>query len=146
MNNNKGFTLIEVIIGLFLLGIISVTFIPVLNTALVNIRSSNDKVSTILFAESIMEEIKYFNDESSENSYILDTNMAEVMDLLGKSDYVHISLPRNGEEEWDYKCDIVKQNIDDELWHITITIYSKGKKETKNVVLQAYVEKPERDQ
>ena len=41
--NNKGFTFIEILVGLFLLGLITVTCYPILNTSIHNLQLSKIK-------------------------------------------------------------------------------------------------------
>lgn len=140
--DNKGFTLIEVILALFLLGIIVATFLPLINTALVNIKLTNERYHMILLAESIIEQLINFNYEGSENIYILDMKLVDIIDMLCESDEVNISLPKNRKnEQWNYTCNIYKNNFNENLWDITVKISYHGEKRIKDVVLQAYMEK-----
>lgn len=140
--DNKGFTLIEVILALFLLGIIVATFLPLINTALVNIKLTNERYHMILLAESIIEQLINFNYEGSENIYILDMKLVDIIDMLCESDEVNISLPKTRKnEQWNYTCNIYKNNFNENLWDITVKISYDGEKRIKDVVLQAYMEK-----
>ncbi len=144
--DDRGFTLIEVILALFLLGLIAVTFLPLINTALENIRLSNERNQMLLLAETVMEQIKHFNYESSENSYILDMKIVNIIDVFSKTDNINVNLPKDKDKDkWPYVCHIHKKNINDKLWAITITISYNGEKKIKNVVLQTYMEKIEKD-
>jgi len=140
--DNRGFTLIEVILALFLLGVIAVTFLPLANTALENLRLINERDNMILLAESIMEQIKNFKFESSENGYIFDMNIADIINRFCETDEMNILLPIHGENsQWNYTCNIYKNNFNERLWNITVTISYDGEKRIKDVVLQAYMEK-----
>lgn len=140
--DNKGFTLIEVILALFLLGIIVATFLPLINTALVNIKLTNERYHMILLAESIIEQLINFNYEGSENIYILDMKLVDIIDMLCESDEVNISLPKTRKnEQGNYTCNIYKNNFNENLWDITVKISYDGEKRIKDVVLQAYMEK-----
>lgn len=140
--DNRGFTLIEVILALFLLGVIAVTFLPLANTALENLRLINERDNMILLAESIMEQIKNFKFESSENAYIFDMNIADIINRFCETDEMNILLPIHRENsQWNYTCNIYKNNFNERLWNITVTISYDGEKRIKDVVLQAYMEK-----
>lgn len=142
--NNKGFTLIEAILGLSLLGIIVVTLLPLINATLENINKSNERMHMVLLAESIMEQIKYFKYDNYQDTYILDVSIADLVGWLSNSDNVNINLPKDKESlKFSYECDIYKTSINDKLWHIKIVICSNREKRIRDVVFQAVIEKPD---
>jgi len=144
--DSKGFTLIEVILALFLLGIIAVTFLPIVNITLENIRLTNERHQMILLAESVIEQIKCFNYESTKNVYIFDMNLVDIVDAFSVSDEMNITLPMDrGNQRWNYTCNIYKNNVNERIWDITIVVSYDGEKRIKDVVLQAYMEKADKN-
>jgi len=141
--NNKGFALIEIMLGLSLLGIIAAIFLPLINTTLGNINKANERIHMVLLAESIMEQMKYFKFDSYQDAYIFDVNIVDLMNWLSNSDDVNINLPENKEgQEFSYTCDIYKSSINDKLWHIKIAVNYNREKKVENVVLQSIIENP----
>ena len=51
MENNKGFTLIELIISIAILGLVAVTFLSIFNMGLINIKKAGDRTSAVEVAE-----------------------------------------------------------------------------------------------
>jgi len=103
VENNKGFTLIELIISIAILGLVAVTFLSIFNMGLTNIKKAGDRTSAVEVAEkhlSYSPEIKDFKitvklpDISNNNSRIdieVTGKIYESKEYIGYSnDYVNI--------------------------------------------------------
>jgi prepilin-type N-terminal cleavage/methylation domain-containing protein len=51
VENNKGFTLIELIISIAILGLVAVTFLSIFNMGLTNIKKAGDRTSAVEMTE-----------------------------------------------------------------------------------------------
>jgi hypothetical protein len=123
--DRKGFLLIEVLMGLFLLGLITVTCLPILNTALNNIILVKEKMDMLFFAESTIEQLKSFNyDLTNRDEYLFDMQLRDLIDILKEEDTVTITLPLNIEDDfYPYRCTIYKENDSKNLWKICTEVF-----------------------
>ncbi len=138
--NKRGILLIHVLLGLFLLGLVTVTCLPILNTALNNFRLVNIKKDMIFIAESVIEQIKSFDyNNTIDEEFIFDLQLVELIEILEETDQVDICLPLNlDEEEYKYFCKIYKNKVDN-LWEIEVSISPvkeiKGIKDVKIIAI-----------
>lgn len=139
MLDKKGFLFINVLMGLFLLSIIVVSCLPLINTSLDNIRLTKIKTKMVYIVESAMEKIMNYNPRYPDEEYILDTAVSELIDVFVKNEKITIELPLEDEENWNYSLRIIKDNISDQLWNITMEISFKEEKKVNNVVLQSII-------
>ncbi len=120
--NKKGFTLVETILGLFLLGLIAVTVLPIINTSYIRLRNNRVKMEMIHIGEMTIEKIKAFNKDSHSHDSIYDTDMLELIELFRFHDSVEITLPKNKKDE-KYSIKIKKDQKSDSLWKISVFVY-----------------------
>ena len=120
----KGFLLIEVLIGLFLFGIIVVICLPILGNSLGNIRLVKTKMDMVYVAESTMEQIKSFDYNFLKgDEYIFDMLLIELIDILMEGDSTSITLPLDEKDGSSlYTCTIYKENYDKSLWKVWIEV------------------------
>jgi type II secretory pathway pseudopilin PulG len=120
----KGFLLIEVLIGLFLFGIIVVICLPILGNSLGNIRLVKTKMDMVYVAESTMEQIKSFDYNFLKgDEYIFDMLLIELIDILMEGDSTSITLPLDEKDGSSlYTCTIYKENYDKNLWKVWIEV------------------------
>jgi type II secretory pathway pseudopilin PulG len=143
--NRRGFILLEVLLGMFLLGIISVTFFPIINSAQNNLYLLETKNDMKYFAETVLERIKAFEFDSENDEYILDMRLKILMERFCRETTAEVELPIFDREEYKYLIKINKINQNENLWKIRVNITSKENSERiKDVVLEAYVPKPKR--
>lgn len=143
--NNKGFLFTESLMGLFLIGIIAVSCLPILNTALGNIKKTKDKMNMLLIAESTIEQIKSFDYNWTDEEYIFDMNIEELIEIFIVSEAIAIRLPFNNNQEYDYQCIIYKENSSKDLWKIQVEVAScQGNKRIKTVDLLTFVPIPKK--
>ena len=83
----KGFLLIGVLMGLFLLGLITVTCLPILNTTSNNLKLAKDKMDMVFIAESTIEQIKAFDySRTKEDEYLYGMGLVELIQILKDED------------------------------------------------------------
>lgn len=137
--NKEGFSLIDVIIGLFLLGLMSVTILPIISSSFINLSRNNIKMEMNYIGEMAIERIKAFNEGSPSNMHIYDVDMIEIIDLFRTNDTIQITLPREDSGE-KYLLKINKDQQSDNLWKITVYVYhNKEGSNINNVEYKAYL-------
>ena len=144
--NKKGFLLIEVLLGLFLFGIIAVSCLPILNTSLNNLRFTKDKMDMVFMVESTMEQIKSFDyNLTNDDKYLFDMKLKEVIRILREEDPVTITLPLDLEDnKFPYKCTIYKEDKGKNLWSIEVEISTlKDEQRVKDVKVVTIVPIPQ---
>lgn len=145
--NKKGFLLVEILMGLFLLGLITVSCLPILNTALRNLQLSKDKMEMIYIAESAIEQLKSFDYNSTQkDEYLFDIQLIELADSLMDEEQVTIVLPLNTDNsQWKYLCTIHKEKDFSELWKISVEVSPIDKEQRlKDVTIVAFMPIPQK--
>lgn len=143
--NKKGFILIEVLMGLTLLAIVTITCLPILNTALNNLMLAKEKTKMIFIAESIIEEIKSFDyNLTDEGECLLDIEFVELINQLNNETLVTIKLPLDVEsKKYKYVCTINKESKLEDLWKIQVEVsLHEDRGKIKNVNIISYIPRP----
>lgn len=141
----RGFLLIGALMGLFIMGLVTVTCIPIINSTLMNIDLVKDKTNMMLVAESIIEQIKSFDyGTASKDESLYGMNLTNIIEMLKNEDSVKITLPLDKDyENFEYRCIIYKENKDGSIWRIWVTVISpKGAKNIEDVEIQAFMPIP----
>lgn len=120
--NKKGFTLIETIMGLFLLGLIAIAILPMVNSSFIKLKNQKTKMEMIYIGEMAIEKIKAFNEDSTYQEYIYDTNVFELIELFRLNKSIETIIP-NKENSERYSLKIIKNQKSDSLWMISIFVY-----------------------
>ncbi|NLJ78033.1 MAG: type II secretion system protein [Tissierellia bacterium] len=147
--NTRGFFLIEVLMGLFLIGLITVSCLPILGTASHQLRLAKDKMDMIFMAESIIERIKSFDyPPNGDDVYIYDMRLADLIETFKEEDPVEVQLPLDAKSSSPrYLCIIYKENMDGALWKIRVEIsLPKEANKITDVEIMANMPIPEEDQ
>lgn len=137
----KGFTLIQALFGLFLLGLISVTIIPILTSSLLSINKSMIKLEMNYIGEMSIERIKSFDEKNNSEVYIFDKSVSDIIELFRSQDTAEISLYQEIDRE-SYLLNITKEQRSNKLWMITAYVYhhnegsNLGNVEYKTYLLQ----------
>lgn len=134
----RGFTLIEVIMGLFLLGLIIVSVLPIANGAFYNLSKQKTRYNMIYTGEMVVERIKAFDCETSKELFVYDVEIGQLIEEFRGNDYIEISLDKEG---YDYPIKIIKENKSDSLWKIAVIVYNKDGGKSDSVELKAYLPK-----
>lgn len=135
----QGFTLIEVMLSLVLLGIISVIVLPSVQGSYDNIMTSRRKSEMIYLGESTIEKIKGFKENSSSMD-VYDMSVEDIIDSFKLSNKVDISLPKAKSSE-KYIIEISKDIRGEYLWVVDVNVIYNAKKRDINVKFKAYLPK-----
>lgn len=143
--NRKGFLLIEVLIGIFLLGLITTTFFPIftlMNNQFKNVEIKNDMK---YYGETVIEKIKAFDFNKSSGECILDMELEKLIDIFCENDEVEVDLPLSSDEDFRYRVNICKNNKGNNLWKIYVKVLPKNNKENmEGVSFETILQKPEK--
>lgn len=121
----RGFSFSDIIIGIFLLGIIVVTIIPMLNISFENLNYSIEKTRMIYLAEFVVETLKGEG---------LPEYMIEDFHIKGESYFEGL----DEEDAMVFSCKVELLEESDKLWHIRISLFQKNSEvNLKDVELQA---------
>lgn len=118
----KGFTLIEVLLSLSLIGLIAVTTLPILTSSLLNINKTKVRLEMNYIGEMVMERIKSFNEEGSPETYICHKKVSEIIYLFRNQNIVELNLNEKKDDE-NYLIKIIKKERADRLWIIEVYVY-----------------------
>lgn len=135
----NGFTLIEVLMGLCLLGLISVIMLPIINSSL-NLSNKNfEKIEMTYLGETVIENLKSFKYDSSVSAYICNTEVKEIIDLFKSEKTSSITLDSKDEYE-NYKITIEKRERSSKLWEVLVFIdYVIKEGDEKGVKYKAFL-------
>jgi prepilin-type N-terminal cleavage/methylation domain-containing protein len=137
----KGFTLVEVIMGLFLLGLIAATILPIMNISYLRLSNKNIKMEMIHMGEMVIERIKAFKEDSSEPISIYNVKIEDLIEEFKKDKIVEIILPKDKNSE-KYSLKIIKDEKFDNLWLLSVYVYhNKEGKVLDYVEFKAYMPK-----
>lgn len=117
----KGFTLIEVMMGLFLLGLIGATVLPIINTSFLRLNNKKIKMEMIHIGEMVIERIKAFKGEGSELD-IYDVKVKDLMEEFEKDKIVEVNLPKEQDSE-KFSLKIIKDEKFNNLWFLSVYVY-----------------------
>lgn len=140
----KGFSLVQVLMGLSLLGIVVVCFLPIFIVLTNNYYLIETKYEMKYLGEEIAEKIKSYNSDIENDDYILDAEVEEIIDCLGRSEIVNTSLPsKENAENYRYIVNMHKENVSETFWMIEIEVKLKddGKK-IRSIVYRIYISNP----
>jgi competence protein ComGC len=135
----KGFTLVETIMGLCLLGLIAVTVLPIINSAFHRINSHNTKIEMIYLGEMVVEKIKAYDAEKGVDIFIYDTSLFDIIELFKTNDEIDFILPQNQIDE-KYNIKLIKKEKSEKLWELSVFVYEdKEGSKVSNVKYTAYL-------
>ncbi|MBU5426679.1 type II secretion system GspH family protein [Tissierella pigra] len=137
----KGFTLVEVIMGLFLLGLIFATILPIMSTSFLRLNNQKMRIEMIHLGEMVVERIKAFKEESSESITIYDVNVEDLIEEFKKDKIVEIILPEDKSSE-RYSLKIIKDEKFNNLWLLSVYVYHNKEGEILDYVeFKGYIPK-----
>ncbi|QAT61780.1 MULTISPECIES: type II secretion system protein [Tissierellales] len=133
----KGFFLIEILLGLFILGIVAVFVLPILNNALYNFSLLEHKMKMKYYGETVIENIKSYDYKLGSDFFILDESLDNIMDKFKPEGNAEIFLP-SGSEKNKYPFTIRIYKEEGVLWKIRVLISHNGRK-VKDVEYKSYI-------
>lgn len=111
---NKGFILLEIIIGLFFIGIIATTFLPILTLSINNLNRVRDRDEMNYIGEMVVEKFKSRSPQVK--------SIISELDIDGEVDYI--------DDDFDtgkYSCKITKLNTSDSLLEFLVNVNNEEK-------------------
>lgn len=135
----RGFTLIETLMGLSLLGLIAVIILPIINSSFTILNNHNLKLDMMYVGEMTIEKIKAFDIDKGSNDSIYDIQVSEIIALFKSAQTVEITMPRKQSSE-KYYIKIIKEHKSDGLWKINVCVYQRIEEgSTSHVEYKAYL-------
>lgn len=114
--NNKGFSLIEIVLSLFLLALVVVCLLPIFGQAVSYFSIAKDKTEMIYIGEMIFERLK------SKDDYAKD--LLNTLSSQNKTNFIDLD-----EEILDrFQCVVENIGTDEYIWQIKVTVTSKKNK------------------
>lgn len=123
---SKGFSLVEVICGIALVGIIAVSILPLINNSIKNISNLKNQNEMSFIAEMVIEKLKTSNAEAVSTLEALDTN--------GSIEYLDSDI-----DSERFKCSISKLSSTDKLIEFIVVVEHNSLGENFNVEYKASV-------
>ncbi len=143
--NEEGYFLIEILIGILLLSFVAMVVLPIIYNSNNNFMKTKLKIDMSFLSETIIENLKGYENIDSPEKYILDIQLEELIDLLNEDGKIIVKLPLNKENTADYPylVTIIKDDIDIRLWKVSVKVEEHdGRKKGVNVSYEAYMRKP----
>lgn len=145
--NEKGYSLIEVLISILFISLITIIVLPLIQNGNYNFMHNKEKIEMGFLGEIILEQLKAFDYFNPSEDYILDIELSELMYLLSADGEVVVELPVNEENynntiDYPYRVVITKKDIDKKLWKVGVNVgeHSENK---RNLLYETYMLKPE---
>ena len=124
----KGFLFIEVLVGLFILGLVAVTCLPILNLSLNNFTRIKDKSEMHYIGEMVLEKFK------SKDDYIVDLMaQLETVDAVDYSD--------NSFDSDKYSCQLVRLKSTHKLLEFKVIVNKQDQENNSYVEYKASIPK-----
>ncbi|HLR34843.1 MAG TPA: hypothetical protein VK071_05880 [Tissierellales bacterium] len=145
MLDEEGYFLIEILIGILLLSLIAMIVLPIIYNSNNNFMKTKIKMDMSFLSETIIENLKGYENIDSLEKYILDIKLEQLIDLLNEDGKVIVKLPLNKKNTTDYPylVTIIKDDIDIRLWKVSVKVEEHDeRKEGVNVSYEAYMRKP----
>lgn len=123
----KGFTLVELLLGLCLLSLISIVVAPSINSSLELFNNHFKKLDMIYLGEMTIEKLKAFNPDVHKTTYIYDTKVEDIIYLFRLEERAKVVL-KSEDEYKDYTITINKEEKDNKLWKVLVSVdYIRGR-------------------
>lgn len=110
----------EAVIGIGLLGLISVTTLPIMTRSFINLKNHNIKMEMNYVGETIIERIKAFNEDSLDSN-IYGTQVSDIIERFNLNDNANFTLYGNNDEP--FLIEVKKENHSDKIWKVAFYIY-----------------------
>ena len=131
----KGFTLVELVMGLMILGLVSVTTLPIISQSFINFAKQRTRTEMVFICEMVMESLKAYSPSSSDDFLILNKPVREIIESFQPEGPSRLEIL-----DENHRLVIEKDNKSDLVWHIVVRVYDLRGRE-KHVELEAYIPK-----
>lgn len=146
--NEKGYSLIEVLISILFISLTTIVVLPLIQNSKFNFMDNKKKIEMGFLGEIILEQLKAFDYVNTEEDYILDIELSDLIYLLSADEEVIVELPINEENlnnniDYPYKVIISKRDIDKKLWKVGVNVEERSEKDNrKKLLYETYMLKP----
>lgn len=116
----QGLTLVEVILALFILGIICVLVFPVQHSLYYILARNDLYLEMMASGEMVVEKLRAYNPDSSRDLFIYESKVRDIMEEFSKVEDLTITL----EDMEDKACRLIirKKKKTEKLWEISTTV------------------------
>ncbi len=123
----RGFTLVETVIALVILGIVSMSVVSLTATASIMMAKNKRDQDMIAIAGSVIENIRAYNPESKRDLFVIDKNVKDIIQTFNRDSNSSIDFSSKSEYQDEYNINISKEDRSESLWKICVTVsYDKG--------------------
>ena len=137
---NKGFTLVETILGLFLLGLVTITIFPIIQGSYGKSYRNNVKLQMMNTAEMTIERLKAFNRSSTEDLYICNTKVSDIIDDFSSKGDTTLTLLEKIDDE-NYSVEIKKTDKNEKLWRVRVKVSCIKGEKYEDIIYKALISK-----
>lgn len=135
----RGFTLIETLMGLFLLGLVSVTILPIINTSLMRLTNLGIRMDMVHKGESLIEAIKAYNAEATEELIVCGVPISHIITAISSDETAEMKFSSQDDGE-KFNIHIMKTQRSEDLWIVDIAIdENKIGSKISNVEFKAFI-------
>lgn len=137
----KGFTLMETILGLFILGLIGITTLTIVNSSFISLRNQEIKLEMMYIGEMAIERIKAYKEENDTDLFIYDLSVSDLIQSFRLNDSFEVNLNNIGKNE-EFSLKIIKSEKSSSVWILSVYVYChKEGSNISNVEYKAYLPK-----
>ena len=123
----RGFTLVETVIALVILGIVSMSVVSLTATASIMMAKNKRDQDMIAIAGSVIENIRAYSPESKRDLFVIDKNVKDIIQTFNRDLNSSIDFSSKSEYQDEYNINISKEDRSESLWKICVTVsYDKG--------------------
>lgn len=138
--NHRGFTLVETIMALFLLGLVAITVLPIIHVSFDRVGRNDIKLEMMNIGEMAIEKLKAFDRNSINPLYIHDMKIEDIIDEFSDKEDVLLTL-QNESKNRKYTIEILKEEKNKKMWRISVSVYYKKGGKHEEVIYNALIPK-----
>lgn len=125
--NKNGYILLDIVVGTFLIGLISITFFPMIVSSFNNFNIIKNKSEMIYIGEMVIERLKTDKDLSAQ--------IIPILENQNSLDFNHILIDEN------YICNLNRIKSTDRFMDIKVSVSRKNQENSYNVDFKASIPK-----
>ena len=125
----RGFTLIETIISLVILGLVSIVVLSLIQNASLTSTKNNRNIEMLNIGETVIENLSAFKYENESELYVFGNNLEDIIESLNNEESCSLDISSGFEYSEEYNINISKEERSEKLWKIYLTVsYDKGER------------------
>ena len=112
----KGFSLIELIVGIFLIGLVTIVALPIIQNSYMNYSRVKERQHMLYLCEMVVERMRFKDNNLNDIFIELETNNEIVLESIGTTDLGIYKCSLSKTKETDFFIDLnVRIYIDNEM-------------------------------